>query len=366
MSITTTAAVIYEPGGQFKLETVELDEPRGDEILIRVDACGVCHTDVIAPGEFTPVPAVLGHEGTGVVEAVGSAVQRVKPGDRVVVSYPWCGACPQCAEGRPYICNDAIALSFNGARADGSMPISLNGTPISSAFFQQSTFARHALTLERDVVRIDGDVPAELLAALPCGVQTGAGSIINTFRASARDNLAVFGAGAVGLSAVMMARVLGLSPVIAVDVNRMRLDLALELGATHVLDAGEGDVARRILEIVPGGMHFALETSSNEQALEDAVACLGMEGVCGMVTAPRFGEKYPFSPSDVMIKAASLRGIIQGSSVPSTFLPKLIELQQQGQFPVERLVSTYDFADINQAFADSHAGTAIKPVLRMS
>ncbi len=366
MTTVTTAAVVYEPGGQFTLETVELDEPRGDEILIRVDACGVCHTDLIAQGELTPLPAVLGHEGTGVVEAVGNAVHRVKPGDRVVVSYPWCGACPKCAEGRPYICNDAIALSFDGTRADGSVPISLDGTPISSAFFQQSTFARHALTLERDVVRIDNDMPAELLAALPCGIQTGAGSIINTFRASARDNLVVFGAGAVGLSAVMMARVLGLSPIIAVDIHRVRLDLALELGATHALDAREGEVPRRVLEIVPGGMHFALETSSNEQALEDAVACLGMEGVCGMVTAPRFGEKYPFSPSDVMIKAASLRGIIQGSSVPGTFLPRLIELQQQGQFPVERLVRTYDFADINQAFADSHDGTAVKPVLKMT
>ena len=365
MPTTTTAAVVHEPGGQFSLETVELDDPRGDEILIRVDACGVCHTDLIAQGELTPLPAVLGHEGTGVVEAVGNAVQRIRPGDRVVVSYPWCGACPHCDQGRPYICNDAIALSFNGARADGSRPISLHGAPIASAFFQQSTFACHAVTLERDVVRVDDEIPAELLAALPCGIQTGAGSIINTFQASARDNLAVFGVGAVGLSAVMMANALGLSPIVAVDINRMRLDLALELGATHAIDAGEGDVARRLLEIVPGGLRFALETSSNEQALEDAVACLGMAGTCGMVTAPRFGEKYPFSPSEVMIKAASLRGIIQGSSVPATFLPRLIELQQQGQFPLERLIRTYDFADINQAFADSHAGTAIKPILKM-
>ena len=272
---------------------------------------------------------------------------------------------PHCDQGRPYICNDAIALSFNGARADGSRPISLNGTPIASAFFQQSTFAHHAVTLERDVVRIDSEISAELLAALPCGIQTGAGSVINTFKASARDNLVVFGAGAVGLSAVMMASALGLSPIVAVDLHRMRLDLALELGATHAIDAREDDVARRLLEIVPGGLRFALETSSNEQALEDAVACLGMEGVCGMVTAPRFGEKYPFAPSEVMIKAASLRGIIQGSSVPATFLPRLIELQQQSQFPVERLIRTYNFADINQAFADSHAGTAIKPILKM-
>ncbi len=365
MATSATAAVVYEAGGKFKLEKVELDDPRSDEVLLRVDACGVCHTDLIAQGTLTPLPAVLGHEGTGVVEAVGSGVQRIKLGDRVVVSYPWCGSCRKCAEGRPFICNDAISLSFDGTRADGSKPISLDGTPISSAFFQQSTFASHAITLERDVVRIDSDLPAEILAALPCGIQTGAGSIINTFRASARDNLAVFGTGAVGLSAVMMANVLGLSPIIAVDINKMRLELALELGATHAIDAGEGDVAGKIREIAPGGMNFSFETSANEQALEDAVACLGMEGVCGIVTAPHFGEKYPFSPSEVMIKAASLRGIIQGSSVPSTFLPRLIELQQQGRFPVERLVKTYDFADINQAFADSHAGTAVKPVLKM-
>lgn len=365
MTTTATAAIIREPHGQFSLETVELDDPRNDEILVRLEASGVCHTDILAQ-EHTPLPAVFGHEGTGVVEAVGSAVNRVKPGDRVIVSYPWCGTCPKCIEGEPYICDYAMPMSFAGTRLDGSKTIKVEGQPISSAFFQQSSFATHAITLERDVVPVQGTHAPEMLAALPCGVQTGAGAILNTLRVGAKHSLVVFGAGAVGLSAIMAGHIAGASPLIAVDIVDERLNLAREIGATHTLNARAGDIEARIRDIVPRGVDFTFETSANEQALNDAITSLAMGGTCGIVIAPHFGQKYPFSPTEILSHAATVRGIIQGSSLPNTFLPTLLDLYRQGRFPYDRLITTYDFSDINKAFADTKAGRAIKPILKMS
>jgi len=365
MTTKATAAVIHEPHGQFSFETVELGDLRSDEILVRIEASGICHTDMLAQG-ITPLPAVLGHEGAGVVEAVGSGIVRVRVGDRVIISYPWCGTCPNCVEGRAYICEHLFPLSFGGARLDGSQTITVNGKAISSAFFQQSSFATHAITLDRDVVPVTSDQLPELLAAIPCGVQTGAGSILNTLKVGPKDSLVVFGVGAVGLSAVMAGHLAGASPLIAVDVVEERLNLALELGATHALNAKDGSTAGRIRDIVPQGVKFSLETSSDEQAFSDAIECLGIGGQCGIVTTPHLDEKFPFSPFGLFVKGASLRGIIQGSSLPNTFLPKLIELNQQGRFPYERLITTYDFTDINKAFEDAKNGRAIKPVLKMS
>lgn len=365
MPIEATAAVVRKPDGPFSMETVVLEDPRDDEILVRIKACGVCHTDMIAQHR-TPLPAVFGHEGTGVVESAGAKANRVRPGDRVIISYPFCGTCPNCIEGRAYICDHSMPLSFAGTRLDHSKTISLKGEKISGAFFQQSSFSTHAITPERDVVPITGDHPPEMLAAIPCGVMTGAGAVLNTLKVGPGKGLAVFGAGAVGLSAIMAGRLSGAHPLIAVDIIDTRLELAHELGATHVLHAGAGGVADRIREITQRGVDFSFETSSDIQAFRDAVDCLCMGGVCGFVTSPEGGREFPFAPGSVLMRGASLQGIILGSAMPNTFLPKIIELNQQGRFPYERLITTYAFTDINQAFADSEAGKAIKPVLIMS
>ena len=364
MTTSATAAVIHKPGGEFSFETVELDPPRKDEILVRIEASGVCHTDMVAQS-ITPLPAVLGHEGAGIVEDVGPGVHRVKRGDHVVISYPWCGACPNCLEGRAYVCEHVNQLCFSGARLDGSKPIAMNGEAISSAFFQQSSFATHSITLERDVIPIEGDHLSEMLAAIPCGVQTGAGAVLNTFKAGPKDSLVVFGAGAVGLSAIMAGTLSGVSPIIAVDIVEGRLNLALELGATHALNPEQEDILDRIGEIAKAGIKFSLETTGNEQAFNNAIECLAMGGKCGIVTYPH-SFKTPFSPHELLIHGNSLIGILQGSSIPGTFLPRLLDLNRHGKFPYERLIKNYDFSDINKAFEDSKAGLAIKPVLKMS
>ena len=278
MSTKATAAVVREVQGQFSLEEVVLDDLRSDEILVRIEAAGVCHTDIMAQGLIT-LPAVLGHEGTGVVEEVGASVTYVRPGDRVIMSYASCAECRHCHDGKPYICENSLQLNFDCCRGDGSTTISLNETPISSAFFQQSCFASHAIVVEQNVVRVADNYSPEMLGAIPCGVLTGAGAVFNEFELGPKDDLVVFGVGAVGLSAIMAARVSGVYPLIAVDINQARLDLALSLGATHAFNAAEGDIPERIREIVANGMRYSFETSGNETALNDAIESLGM-GVC--------------------------------------------------------------------------------------
>ncbi len=359
------AAVISEPNSQFVIETVELDDLRSDEILVSVEACGICHTDIIAQN-MTPLPAVLGHEGCGVVEAVGPAVDGVKQGDRVIISAPFCSTCPTCMQGKTYICEKALSLGFAGTRMDGSQTISVDGKSISSAFFQQSSFATHAIALGRAVVPVEEHHPPFMMAAIACGVQTGAGSVFNLFKVKADQGLVVFGVGSVGLSAIMAGKVAGASPLIAVDIVQSRLELAIELGATHALNAGDGDIAEEIRKIAPHGMTFSLETSGNEQAFNDALTCLGMGGTCGIVTTPNFGKPFSFSPLQILDRGSSIQGILLGNSIPRSFLPKLIELNRKGQFPYERLITTYDFGDINKAFEDTKAGITIKPVLIMN
>ncbi len=359
------AAVISEPNGQFVIKTVELDDLRSDEILVRIEACGICHTDIIAQN-MVSLPAVLGHEGYGVVEAMGPAVDGVKQGDRVIMSIPFCSACPTCMQGKTYICEKAMFLGFGGTRMDGSRTISVDGKSISSAYFQQSSFATHAIALGRAVVPVKKYHPPAMMAAIACGIQTGAGSVFNLFKVKADQSLVVFGAGSVGLSAIMAGKIAGASPLIAVDVIPSRLELAVELGATHALNANDGDTAKNIREIAPHGMNFSLETSGKERSFNEALACLGMGGICGIVTIPNFGEPLPFSPVQLLDRGASIQGILLGNSIPRSFLPKLIELNRKGQFPYERLITTYDFSDINRAFEDTRAGITIKPVLIMN
>jgi aryl-alcohol dehydrogenase len=359
-----TAAILHEPDGPFSLEQVELDDLRGDELLVRIHACGVCHTDVKAK-EILSLPAVFGHEGTGIVEAIGKDVTRVGPGERVLISYPWCGICPQCVSNEPFICTEGIPLAFGGTRLDGSHTIKLDGKPLSGAFFQQSSFATHAITLERDVVPITGKTPYEHLGALPCGIQTGAGAILNSLDVHPKSGLLIIGAGTVGLSATMAGKLKQASPLIVVDYNAGRLNLAAELGATATIDANLGSVNERIRELAPRGVEYALDTSGTVGGLEDSIEALSQGGVCGIVTAPDGGKKFPFTTRGIFSKGASLRGIIQGSAIANTFLPRLIELSEQGLFPYERLVTTYDFTDINKAFEDARSGRTIKPVLIM-
>ena len=367
MTTSATAAIANDKSGTVSLEEVILDDIAPREVLVRIEACGICHTDEKFRQRL-PLPAVFGHEGVGVVEAVGSTVGDVDVGERVILSYPFCTECAYCERSEPYRCERIPALKFGGKRLDGSATISLDGTDITSAFFQQSSFATHAIALEQAIVPVSdlaADCPAEVLAALPCGVQTGAGAVMNTFDGQVGESIAIMGAGAVGLSAVMAAKVIGMSPIICVDLHAGRLELAGELGATHVINVSDGDVVESIRSAAPEGARYALDSSATVPGLETAIAAIGQGGKVGIVSYPNEGEPFPFNTKELFLKVASLHGIVQGFSVPRAFLPRLLELYNRGVFPIDKLVTTYEFKDINTALDDAHSGAAIKPVLLM-
>lgn len=362
------AAVIREEGSAFTLEDLKLGAPGPLEVVVRVVAAGMCHTDLIIRDQYypTPLPVVLGHEGSGVVEAVGDAVKAFEPGDHVVMSFMSCGICHPCQGGHPCHCDDFFALNFGGCRKDGSTAVTEpGGTQIHDHFFGQSSFATHAIAHERNLVKVDRQAPLELLGPLGCGIQTGAGAVMNSLGVGAGQSFAAFGAGAVGLSAVMAARAVGATTIIAVDVQPSRLELAKACGATHVVNAKETDPVEAIREITGGGADFSLESSGVPQVLRQAIDALGTMGTCGIVGAPKLGVEASFDVNQVMIPGKRIMGIVEGSSVPQIFIPRLVELQRQGRFPFEKLVKYYDFDQINEAVEDAEAGRTIKPILRM-
>lgn len=364
------AAIVTEKSGPFSIETVSLDDPRPDEVLVRIVGSGVCHTDLVVRDQYVPIPlpAVLGHEGAGIVESVGRDVTRFKKGDRVVLSYHSCGVCPSCEEGEPAYCDHLMANNFGGKRIDGSPSVRLHGQEISANFFQQSSFATHALVTTRNVVKVPDSVSSSdlpLYGPFGCGIQTGAGAVLNTLNPRAGTSIVVFGAGSVGLSAVMAARVAGCTTIVAVDLNPERLELASTLGATHVVNGKTHDPVDVVRSATSGrGADFSLETTAIPAVLRQAVECLHVRGVCGSIGLPPAGTEVTLDMLSILL-GRTMRGIIEGDSVPSIFINRLIDLHQQGRFPVEKIMKHYRFDDINKAVADTEAGHTIKAVLHM-
>ena len=364
---TVTAAVVESAGAAFALQELELGDLQPTEVRLRIAASGICHTDMlIRDGSFpTPMPVVLGHEGAGVVEEVGAVVRRVTVGDRVSLSYASCGTCPNCARGRPFYCGGFFEHNFMATRPDGTTALSRDGGHVHSHFFGQSSFATGAIVPERSVTAIPDDIPFELVAPFGCGIQTGAGSVINAVRPKAGSSMAVFGVGGVGLSAVMGAVICGCDPIIAVDLLPGRLELARELGATHAINAAETDPVEAIVELT-GGVDTSLECSGVPGVLRQCFDVLGPDSLCGLVGAPPLGTEEHFDVNAMLSTGRIVRGLVEGHSVTETFIPELIDFWRKGKFPVDRLVRVYDFDQINEAAADALAGEVVKPVLRMS
>jgi len=363
-----TAAVTRATRSPMSLETLELEAPRDDEILVRVVAAGVCHTDIAMRDQAYPVPQpiVLGHEGAGIVEKAGSGVTGIVPGDHVVMSYNFCGTCPSCTAGAATYCYDFFGRNFAGARADGTTPISGGNGTVHGNFFGQSSFADFALCNVRNVVNVPKDVPLELLGPLACGVQTGAGAVFNVLRMAAGASFAVFGAGSVGLSAVMAAVVAGASPIIAVDPVESRLALARELGATHTVNPSQDNPSQEIVRLTGAGVDFALEATGIPAVIRQAVESLAPRGLCGIVGAAPAGSEMTLDVLHLMTAGRTLRGIVEGDANPKAFIPVLIDLYRNGRFPFDKLIRFYPFDRVNEAIDDAESGRVVKPVLRMS
>lgn len=351
---TIRAAVLRRSGGPLTIESLAMEGPRDDEVLVRLVASGICHTDIdlIDGWDEATGPVVLGHEGAGVVEKVGRAVREFKRGDPVVLSYAFCGRCRPCREGKPFACDHFWELNFDFRRLDGSNALEESG--VRGHFFGQSSFASHALAAPRNLVPAPGDLPLALLAPLGCGLQTGAGTVLHSLAVEDGEAVAVFGTGSVGLAAVMAARLAGAAPIIAVDRHPARLSLALELGASHAFGTLQEDIAARIASV--GSLDCLVDTTGDMQLCRIAVAALKPQGraafLAGGVPVPAVGGQR-------------LLSVIQGDSVPRRFIPELIRFYRERRFPFDRLVRFYDFAEINRAIADVRRGETIKAVLRI-
>lgn len=368
MSATAiTAAVVRASGGAFELEELELAGPRQGELLVRLAASGLCHADLLARDQHFPVPlpAVFGHEGAGVVEAVGDGPSSFTPGDPVLMSFTSCRACSACLTGRPAYCVDFFRYNFGSARPDGSSAYSRRGERVNGHFFGQSSFASHTVVREADVVRLPAGAPLDVLAPLGCAVQTGVGAVVNSLRIPAGAVVAIYGAGSVGLSAVMGARLVGAARIIVVDVNPARLTLARELGATEVVHAGGQDVVAAVRDAGGDGVEFALETSGRPHVVRQAVDGLAIGGVAGLIGVSTIASTIELAQT-ALVHGLTVRGILQGDSVPGVFLPRLVELYRQGRLPLERIVATMPLADIEAGSRAAERGEIVKPVFLMA
>jgi len=312
-----------------------------------------------------PLPAVLGHEGSGIVEKVGAGVTTLEPGDHVVMGFAHCGKCNQCLSGHPYVCERFFELNFVGKMEDGTCRHHNHANEDLSIFFGQTSFGTYTVVNERNVVKVDKDVDLALLGPLGCGIQTGSGAVLNRLKPESGSSIIVFGAGAVGLSALMAAKSIGCSTIIAVDVHDNRLELAKELGATHTINGRNVNVPEEVKKIVAGGANYAVETAGVPGILRQAVDSLGIRGVVCQIGAPPLGTEEKIDVNDLLLANKTITGVVEGDSVPRIFIPQLISLYKDGKFLFDKLVKFYRFEDINQAVADSKSGSTIKPIIKI-
>ena len=361
-----TAAVVRQAGGPFQLEPATLRGPGSDEVVVEVKATGMCHADIVVRDQHLPVPLplVLGHEGAGVVVEKGPHVRNLDIGDHVVLTFAYCGQCAPCSHEHPAYCEHSWPLNFGGVAPNGTHALTdSSGHALHDHFFGQSSFATHAVCNQRNAVRVRKDVALESLGPLGCGVQTGAGAVMNSLQVGPRSSFAVYGAGAVGLSGLLAAKARGASTLIAIDIVDERLKMARELGATHVIDGRAPGAATLIKDASHGGVDFILDTSGVPTVIEQAITALAPMGRLGLVTGFP-GTKAAFDINHLFQGGRIIRGIVQGDSRPHQFIPYLIDLHVSGDFPFDRLIRYYAFSDINQAAADSHSGKTVKPVIR--
>ena len=369
MTHIITAAVSRQPGAAPVLEQLSIEQPRKDEVLVEIHGVGVCHTDMVMRDGHLPIPfpVVLGHEGSGIVRAVGGDVTDLTDGDAVVLSFMSCNHCVSCDADQPAYCHSWGPLNFFGARADGSTSLTdADGQQVHSHIFGQSSFASHAIVNRRNAVKVDGDLPIELLGPLGCGIQTGAGAVLNSCQVRAGSSVAIIGTGAVGLSAIMAAKIAGATTIVALDINDERIALALELGATHGLRADSGTyVDHAVAAGCPAGFDYIIDTTGIADLVNQAILALAPRGEIALVGAYPPGAAVTADATHIMSAGRVIRGVVEGSADPQTFIPQLIAYYREGRFPFDRLVRFFDFADIAEAIAAGESGKVVKPILRM-
>ncbi|KAF5007535.1 hypothetical protein FDECE_6126 [Fusarium decemcellulare] len=368
----TKALVLNEINGPFSIGQVRVDKIRDDEALIEIHATGLCHTDLSCANGTLPAsaPAVLGHEGGGVVKEVGSAIKDLTPGDKVLLSFSHCSTCEQCVSGHPAYCYSFVPLNFGGGRPDGTKTFSFggdDGKAVHSSFFGQSSFARHTIAHRSSIVKVPADTDLALFAPLGCGLQTGAGAILNTLDVQEGKTVAVFGVGSVGMSALMAAKMRGAKEIIAIDLQQSRLDLAKKLGATKTILGDDPELISKIQQISPpNGVHYAVDCTGVPAVIEKMVDCLGTRGKAATVGAPTPGKRAGIDVFAQLINGRQYVGCCEGDSIPAKIIPFLMDQHAKGNYPIEDIIKFYDMNDFEQAIKDTKNGTALKAVLGWS
>ncbi|ABG42399.1 Alcohol dehydrogenase, zinc-binding protein [Paraglaciecola sp. T6c] len=370
MSTKARAAICSGNEHPFVIEDVVLDALQPNELKIRMVASGICHTDLaVRDGHLpVPLPGVLGHEGAGIVEEIGSEVTVAKPGDRIVMSFNSCGECPSCSVKSPTYCYQFFPYNWAGARVDGTHTMFKDDQPIHASFFGQSSFATHAIANQRNVIKVPesaNNIPLERLAPIGCGLMTGAGAVLRSLNVRANMPIAIFGIGTVGMAAIMAAKIAGANPIVAVDINEERLALAKELGATHAFN-GKENAIEKIKALCPDGIAYGFDTTGFKSIIQDAFSLLSFKGILGIVGASGPEETLEFNELEFMSLGRTVKGILGGDSDLNGFIEELINYHVEGVFPFEKLIGYFEFNDINEAIKATETGEVVKPVLRIS
>jgi len=363
---TMGAATPYAETRPLDIEEVELAPPGHGEVLVKIGAAGLCHSDlsVINGDRPRPMPMALGHEAAGIVEQVGEGVSDLKRGDHVVMVFvPSCGHCLPCSEGRPALCEPGAAANGAGTLLSGARRLSKNGTPINH-HLGCSAFAEYATVSRRSLVKIDHELPLAEAALFGCAVLTGVGAVVNTAQVRAGASTAVIGLGGVGLASVLGARAAGARHIVAVDISDAKLDLAKSLGATHTFNAAAPDAVERIREATSGGVEYAFELAGSVRALETAYKITRRGGTTVTAGLPPPTATLAVPPVNLVAEERTLKGSYIGTCVPSRDIPRYVDLYRQGKLAVDKLMTgTMKLTDINRGFDLLHEGKAVRQVV---
>jgi alcohol dehydrogenase len=348
------------------IEEVELDPPGRDEVLVRIAAAGLCHSDlsVINGDRPRPTPMVLGHEAAGVVEEPGPGVEDLKKGDHVALVFvPSCGACVPCAEGRPALCEPAAAANVAGTLLSGAKRLTWRGAKVNH-HLGVSAFAEYATVSRRSLVKIDPDLALAEAALFGCAVLTGVGAVVNTARVPPGASVGIVGMGGVGLAALLGASLAGAGRIAAIDLAPDKLALARQLGATETFEAGGATAAEDIRAATSGGLDFVFEMAGSAKALELAYRVTRRGGTTVTAGLPHPDSRVSLPPAQMVVEERAVRGSYYGSSVPARDLPRYIALYRQGRLPIDRLMSErLSLDEINAGFDRLAEGKTVRQIV---
>jgi S-(hydroxymethyl)glutathione dehydrogenase/alcohol dehydrogenase len=364
-----TKAAVARAINQLTIEEIELDPPKADEVLVRMHAAGVCHSDLHTyKGELRAAPPlVLGHEGAGIVEAVGEAVTRVKPGDRIMVNWvPSCEVCPTCLSGRQNLCERLPATTFQAWLLDGTSRLKTQDGLTLKHYLSAATMSEYMVIHESSAIPFPDDVSFEVAAIIGCAVATGVGAVINTAQARPGLPAAVIGCGGVGLSAIQGCQLAGCNPIVAVDVMDSKLAFAKEMGATHTINARETDAIEALRELTQGGPEYVFDSVGSALTIPQALRAARPGGTATIIGMHSFKDDVAIPPAVLIAQNKRLLGSFVGSIRPRLDLPQLVELYRAGKLQLDKLITKrYPLEELPQAFADMEAGTIARGVLTL-